>query len=136
MQAGSSIPENLEVLFNKLEKFLKTETVVGEPIVIGETTLVPIISVMFGCGTGSGGGTDEKGTNGTGSGLGLGARVVPNAILVIKKDEVTMLPVKGKNNLGNLVEMVPEIISKIDLSKFGKKNSENSNEAKSEEENK
>ncbi|WML37366.1 spore germination protein GerW family protein [Clostridium sp. OS1-26] len=136
MQAGSSIPENLEVLFTKLEKFLKTETVVGEPIVIGETTLVPIISVMFGCGTGSGGGTDEKGTNGTGSGLGLGARVVPNAILVIKKDEVTMLPVKGKNNLGNLVEMVPEIISKIDLSKFGKKNSENSNEAKSEEENK
>lgn len=136
MQAGSSIPENLEVLFNKLEKFLKTETVVGEPIVIGETTLVPIISVMFGCGTGSGGGTDEKGTNGTGSGLGLGARVIPNAILVIKKDEVTMLPVKGKNNLGNLVEMVPEIISKIDLSKFSKKNPENNDKAKSEEDNK
>lgn len=136
MQAGSSIPENLEVLFNKLEKFLKTETVVGEPIVIGETTLVPIISVMFGCGTGSGGGTDEKGTNGTGSGLGLGARVIPNAILVIKKDEVTMLPVKGKNNLGNLVEMVPEIISKIDLSKFSKKNPKNNDEDKSEEDNK
>lgn len=136
MQAGSSIPENLEVLFNKLEKFLKTETVVGEPIVIGETTLVPIISVMFGCGTGSGGGTDEKGANGTGSGLGLGARVVPNAILVIKKDEVTMLPVKGKNNLENLVGMVPEIISKIDLSKFSKKNPEKNDEAKSEEDNK
>lgn len=136
MQVGSSIPENLEVVFNKLEKFLKTETVVGEPIVIGETTLVPIVSVMFGCGTGSGGGTDEKGTNGTGSGLGVGARVVPNAILVIKNDEVTMLPVKGKNNMGSLVEMVPELISKIDLSKFSKKNSENNNDTKCEEEDK
>lgn len=136
MQTGSSIPENLEVLFSKLEKFLKSETVVGEPIVIGETTLVPIVSVMFGCGTGSGGGTDEKGTNGSGSGLGLGARIVPNAMLVIKNNEVTMLPVKGKNNLGNLVEMVPEIISKIDLSKFSKKNAKSNDEAKSEEDNK
>lgn len=136
MQAGSSIPENLEVVFTKLEKFLKSETVVGEPIVIGETTLVPIVSVMFGCGTGSGGGTDEKGTNGTGSGLGVGARVVPNAIIVIKKDEVTMLPVKGKNNLENLVGMVPEIISKIDLSKFNKKKTEDNDEVKTEENNK
>lgn len=136
MQTGSSVPENLEVLFSKLEKFLKTETVVGEPIVIGETTLVPIISVVFGCGTGSGGGTDKKGNNGSGSGLGLGARIVPDAMLVIKNNEVTMLPVKDKNNLGNLVEMVPEIISKINLSKFGKKNSKNNDAAKNEEDNK
>lgn len=130
MQAGSSIPENLEVLFNKLENFLKTETVVGEPIVVGETTLVPIISVMFGCGTGSGGGTDEKGADGSGSALGLGARVIPNAILVIKKDVVTMLPVKDKNNIGNLIEMVPEIVSKLDLKKFKKKNPENAEDDK------
>ncbi len=47
-----NIPENTEVLFSNLEKFLKTETVVGEAIVIGETTLIPLITVSFGCGTG------------------------------------------------------------------------------------
>ena len=111
------VKENIDTLFSNLEKFLKTETVIGDPIVIGETTLVPIISVSFGCGTGGGTGKDNKGMDGTGSGLGAGARVSPNAILVIKNDEVTMLPVKGKSNLDALVNMVPEIVSKIKCKK-------------------
>ncbi len=131
MSNESSMSQNLEMIFNKLEKFLKTETVVGEPIVVGETTLVPIISVMFGCGSGGGVGTDDKGANGSGSGVGMGARIVPNAILVIKKDEVSMLPVKDKNSLGNLIEMVPEIISKINIKK-SEKNPDESNEEKTE----
>ncbi|MHC1684785.1 MAG: GerW family sporulation protein [Clostridiaceae bacterium] len=121
MDFKSSIPENLEALFGKLESFLKTETVVGEPIVVGSTTLVPIVTVTFGGGTGGGVGKDPKGADGSGGGAGIGARITPNAILVIKNDEVSMLPVKGRNNLENLVEMVPEIISKIDLKKYCKK---------------
>ncbi|NMM63357.1 sporulation protein [Clostridium sp. P21] len=129
MSNGSSIPENLEVLFNKLQNFLKTETVVGEPIVVGETTLVPIISVSFGCGTGSGGGTDDKGANGSGGGLGFGAKVTPNAMLVIKNDSVTMLPVNNKSNVENLLQMVPGI-----MSKFKKDKKNNDKEEKTTEE--
>ena len=114
---NNSMKESFDSLFTNLEKFIKTETVVGEPIVVGEVTLVPIISVMFGCGTGGGTGQDNKGMTGNGSGGGGGARISPNAILVIKKDEVTMLPVKGKNNLDNLINMVPDIVSKINIKK-------------------
>lgn len=120
------VKENLDTLFSNLEKFLKTETVIGEPIVVGETTLVPIISVTFGCGTGGGTGKDNKGMDGTGSGLGAGARVSPNAILVIKKDEVTMLPVKSKNNLDALINMVPEIMLKVKGKKAGESGEEKS----------
>ena len=115
--ANNSIKESLDSVFTNLEKFIKTETVIGEPIVVGEVTLVPIISVMFGCGAGGGTGGDNKGMTGDGSGGGGGARISPNAILVIKKDEVTMLPVKGKNNLDNLINMVPDIVSKINIKK-------------------
>jgi len=114
---NNSIKESLDSVFTNLEKFIKTETVIGEPIVVGEVTLVPIISVMFGCGAGGGTGGDNKGMTGDGSGGGGGARISPNAILVIKKDEVTMLPVKGKNNLDNLINMVPDIVSKINIKK-------------------
>ena len=72
---------------------------------------------MFGCGTGGGTGSDNKGMTGNGSGGGGGARISPNAILVMEKDEVIMLPVKGKNNLDNLINMVPDIVSKINLKK-------------------
>lgn len=114
---NNTMKESFDSLFGNLEKFIKTETVVGQPIVVGEVTLVPIISVMFGCGTGGGTGSDNKGMTGNGAGGGGGARISPNAILVIKKDEVTMLPVKGKNNLDNLINMVPDIVSKINFKK-------------------
>ena len=48
MEDRTPINESLETLFNHLGKFLKTETVVGEPIIVGETTLIPIITVSFG----------------------------------------------------------------------------------------
>ncbi|MBC2580497.1 spore germination protein GerW family protein [Clostridium sp. DJ247] len=126
MADNVSIAENIDALFSKLEKFLRSDTVVGHPISVGETTLVPIVTITFGCGTGTGSGSggDNNGIDGSGSGLGAGARVTPNAILVIRNNEVTMLPVKGKNNLSNLVEMVPEILSKLDLKNM-KKNASN-----------
>jgi uncharacterized spore protein YtfJ len=126
MQSNTSITENIDVLFSKLEKFLRSETVAGQPINLGETTIVPIATITFGCGTGTGIGGDGKDSeNTTGSGLGVGAKVMPNAVLVIKKDQISMLPVKGKNSMSNFMEMVPEIISKLDLKNIMNGNKEN-----------
>ncbi len=113
MEGKTPLNESLETLFNNLEKFFRTETVVGEPIVIGETTLIPIITVTFGAGGGGGAGNDEKGNGGTGNGIGVGARITPDAVLVIKNDEITMMPVKNRCSLDKLVGMVPELIKKI-----------------------
>lgn len=117
MEGKSIVNESLETLFNNLEKFFKTETVVGEPIVVGETTLIPIITVSFGAGGGGGNGTDEKGNGGGGTGIGVGAKITPDAVLVIKNDEVTMMPVKNRCNLDKLVGMVPDIVKKIKVKK-------------------
>ncbi|MFZ5352136.1 MAG: GerW family sporulation protein [Bacillota bacterium] len=117
MEGKLPVTESLETLFSHLQRFLSTETVVGEPIVIGETTLIPIITVSFGCGGGGGNGTDEKGNGGYGTGVGVGARITPDAIMVIKDGEVNMLPVKNKCNLDKLVSMVPEIVKKIKIKK-------------------
>jgi len=117
MESKTPINESLETLFSHLEKFLKTETVIGEPIAVGETTLIPIITVAFGCGGGGGGGKDEKGNDGMGTGVGVGAKISPDAVIVIRQDTVTMLPVKNRSNLEKLVGMVPEIVKKIKLKK-------------------
>jgi len=117
MESKTPVNESLETLFSHLEKFLKTETVIGEPIVVGETTLIPIITVAFGCGGGGGGGKDEKGNDGMGTGVGVGAKISPDAVIVIKQDSVTMLPVKNRSNIEKLVGMVPEIVKKIKLKK-------------------
>lgn len=111
MSSGSEV---FNTLFEKLEKFLTTETVVGEPFQVGNITMVPIISVSFGLGGGGGTGKDSKGDSGSGSGGGVGCKVTPNAMLVIKNDEVSVVPLTNRGSLEKIVEMVPEIIAKMD----------------------
>ena len=122
-----NMTENAEALFTNLERFIKTETVVGEAIIVGETTLIPLITVSFGCGTSGGTGNSVKAGEGNGGGLGAGARITPTAILVIKDGNVTMLSIKGKANLDNLIQMVPGLLSKVSSKMGGFKNKKDKN---------
>lgn len=111
--ANFDFKESVETIFDKLENFLKTKTVVGDPLKIGETTIVPFINLSFGLGTGGGNGTDERGNGGVGGGGGTGARISPTAVLVIQGERVELLPIRKSGGLDKLVEMVPGIIEKI-----------------------
>lgn len=113
MSNDFNIGENISVIFEKLENFLKTKTVVGEPLTIGDTTIVPFIDISFGLGTGGGGGSDEKKGQGTGGGAGSGAKISPTAVLVIKGDTYELLPFKKAGGLERLIDMVPEIVDKV-----------------------
>lgn len=117
---NNMVKENIDSIFENLERFLKTETVVGQPITVGEATIIPMISVSFGAGTGAGDGNDGKGNGGNGGGGGVAAKVSPTAVLVIKNGEVNVISLKGKNNLESLVAMVPDIVEKIKLKKDDK----------------
>ncbi|RCX16572.1 putative spore protein YtfJ [Anaerobacterium chartisolvens] len=113
MASTFSVSENINIIFEKIENFLKTKTVVGEPMKIGETTIVPFINVSFGMGSGGGDGIDEKGVGGGGGGAGMGARVSPTAVLIIQGDRTELIPIKKSGGLEKLLEMVPDIVEKI-----------------------
>ncbi|EPR13939.1 GerW family sporulation protein [Ruminiclostridium papyrosolvens] len=110
MANNFNFSESMSVIFDKLENFLKTKTVVGEPIKIGDVTLVPFINMSFGLGIGGGTGNDEKGMGGEG---GTGAKISPTAVLVISGDKVELLPIKKSGGLDKLLDMVPGIVEKI-----------------------
>ncbi len=107
----AGVKDSLMVLFEKLESFLTTKTVVGEQIKVGDTTIIPVISVCFGLG--SGGSETDNAKSDPGSGAGAGAKVAPTAIIVIKDDKVELLSIKRSGSLDKLIEMAPEIISRI-----------------------
>ena len=50
---GNEVKDLLKSNLEEIEKVLSTKTVVGEPTVIGDTTLIPLISVGFTVGAGS-----------------------------------------------------------------------------------
>ncbi len=107
--------ENVDTLFAKLEEFFSSHTVIGEPIQVGDTTLIPIIDVSIGVGLGGGDGVDEKGNKGNGGGGGVGAKGTPTAVIAIQGERIEMLPIQRQAGLEKLVEMVPDILSKINF---------------------
>lgn len=119
----STAKDVMESIYDKLDNFLKTETVIGRTIDLGEVKLIPIITASFGLGGGVG---EEENESVTGGG-GLGCKISPDAILVVRGSEVEMMPVKNRDALDKLIEQVPDIINKIDnsISKNLKKKKDN-----------
>lgn len=104
--------ENLEALVSRLENLMTTKTLVGEPIVSGSITIIPIMTAAVGFGLGSGEGTDNK-HGGKGAGGGAGIRLSPTALLIIQGEKVQVYSVAKKSALEQLAAMVPEALSKF-----------------------
>lgn len=126
----SKLNNNLEVLLSQLENFITTKTVVGEPIHIQDTILVPLVDVCFGVGAGATAASKVKernkdkeryidGPSDSGAG-GLGARITPSAMLVIQNGTTQLINIKGQDSISKLIDMVPGLVSNIPhlVSKF------------------
>lgn len=111
--------ELLEVLAAQVRDLAKTETVVGEPIRLGDTTIVPVSRVMVGFGGGSGSGeAGEAGkvdkAGGSGGGGGGGVRIEPAAFIVQRGDEVSVIAAPAKRGaLAEMFEQVPDLIERL-----------------------
>lgn len=121
--ANTSITESMKVLFEHLEGMLQAKTVFGEPITVGEVTLIPVVDIMFGAGAGGGTGVD-KGQHGEGAGGGAGARVSASAVIVIRDAQVQVMKLKHAAAIDRLIELVPEVLE--GLKKSGDKKPANS----------
>ena len=109
-----------EELVEAMEHFITTKSVVGEPIQVGDTILLPLADVSFGMGIGM----FSKGENGTG---GVGGKITPNAVLVLKKGSSKIISVKDADGISKIIDMVPDVVNKFGDKvgdKFGKKDKE------------
>lgn len=114
----SNLNANLETLFGKMEDFVSTKTVVGEPLTIGDMIIIPLVDVAFGVGAGSTDSAAEKDKKESGAG-GLGAKISPSAVIVINKSgEIQLVNIKNQNAVNKLIDMVPGIAGKLN---FGSK---------------
>ena len=103
----------LKAITSEMQKSMTTKSVVGDPITIQETTLIPLINIgmVFGVGVGSGKGREQ----GEGSGGGGGLGIKPVAVVIIDKSGVKMELLKEAHPsmVEKLVEAVPRIAEAI-----------------------
>jgi len=117
---GVSLNNNIDALFNRMEGFVSSETVVGQPVNIGGVIIVPLVDVAFGLAAGSTETDDDKKKKDGGMG-GLGAKITPSAVLVIMNGTVQLVNVKNQDSVNKLIDMVPGILTKFNLDKYFKK---------------
>ena len=108
--AENTFNSSLQQLLSGLDSFLSTKSVIGAPISINDTTILPLIDVSMGVGAGAFSGNRSDG----GTGGGLGAKMSASGVLIIRNDgTVRIVNANNTDTLTKVVEMVPDVIDKI-----------------------
>lgn len=113
MDQNTSFSQNINTLFSELQDFTKTESTMGKPVSFEDKTFIPVVSVTLGYGSGANSLKNKTGNsdqNSSGN-VGLGARITTDAVLVINKDSVSMLPVNEKSNIDQVLNKIPELLT-------------------------
>jgi uncharacterized spore protein YtfJ len=91
---NNDFERTVQSLFGGMNEFVTSKTVVGDPIHVGDTIILPLVDVTFGVGAGTS--TNAKSPN---AGGGLGGKVTPTAVLVISGGNTKMVNVKTQDGL-------------------------------------
>ena len=104
--AESSFNSVVNSLLDGMEGFLSSKTVVGEPVTVGDTILIPFVDVSFGVGAGTFRG--DKKDNGAG---GLTGKMAPSAVLVISHGTTRLVNIKNQDSITKILDMVPDLVN-------------------------
>ena len=115
---SQNLPNMLQDTISKIREMVDVNNVIGEPIVVGDVTIIPVSKVSVGFG---GGGSDFVSKNPNkqdtpfGGGVGGGVKVSPVCFLIVKDGAVRMMPVAepASSTADRIVEMLPDTLDKL-----------------------
>lgn len=104
----------MENTLEKMRQMVDVSTIIGEPMVTGDTTLIPVSKVTYGF---TSGGTDlpsKQNAELFGGGGGGGITITPVAFIVIQSGKVRMMQINNyTSSADRAVSMIPELIDKL-----------------------
>ncbi|MBQ6550294.1 MAG: GerW family sporulation protein [Lachnospiraceae bacterium] len=105
--AQNDFNESIRTLLSGLDGFVSSKTVVGTPVKVNDTVLLPLMDVEVGVGAGA------FGNKALGTGGGMGAKMTPSAVLVIQNGASKLINIKNQDSLTKVLDMVPEVMDRI-----------------------
>ena len=112
----------LGVSMENIHQMVDVNTIIGDPIVSGETTIIPISKVSFGFASG-GSDLPSQAAEKFAGGAGAGVTVKPVAFIVIKADgDVKLLELGEKSSpVEGILDSLPSLFEKIKSAAANKK---------------
>ena len=98
----------IDSLMKGADAVFSAKTVVGEPVRIDDTIILPLVDISFGMGAGASA-KDSK----NGAGGGITGKVSPSAVLVIKNGTSKLVNVKNQDAITKILDLVPDVVDKI-----------------------
>ena len=111
----NSITGIMDVTLEKIRTMVDAQTIIGNPIVMNDISIIPVSKVSFGLATG---GSDfpakAAGQTLFGGGGGAGVSIAPVAFLVINGNDVKMLQIyKDASTADKAISLLPELFDKV-----------------------
>lgn len=104
----------MENTLQKMREMVDVSTIIGDPMVTGDTTLIPVSKVTYGF---TSGGTDlpsKQGSELFGGGGGGGISITPVAFIVIQNNKVRLMQIDNyTSSADRAISMIPELIDQI-----------------------
>jgi uncharacterized spore protein YtfJ len=92
-------------LVSQIKEILNANSMLGKPLEVEGTTIIPIASIFFGFGSGTGSSEQETGTGGGG-----GGSVMPVGFLVISKEGELKVIEAQKSTLAEIIKAIVPVI--------------------------
>ncbi len=104
----------METTIERIREMVDISTIIGEPMVTGTTTLIPVSKVTYGF---SSGGTDLPSKSNQelfGGGGGGGISITPIAFIVIENGKTRMMQINNfTSSADRAIAMIPELVDKV-----------------------
>ena len=93
--ADNQFASTIGALFQGMDEFVTTKTVVGEPVTVGDAIILPLVDVT--CGMAAG----------------MSAKMTPSAVLVIQNGMTKVVNIKHQDALTKVLDMAPDLVNKF-----------------------
>lgn len=103
----------VDSLLKGMDAFLSAKTVVGEPITVNDTIILPLMDVSFGVGAGAFTGNSKNNAGG-----GMSGKMSPSAVIVIQNGNAKLVNIKNQDAATKIIDMIPDILDRF-ISKKG-----------------
>ena len=101
--ADNQFASTIGALFQGMDEFVTTKTVVGEPVTVGDAIILPLVDVTCGMAAGAFGQSAKEKNAG-----GMSAKMTPSAVLVIQNGMTKVVNIKHQDALTKVLDMAPD----------------------------
>ena len=109
----NSIKNIMDVTMEKLRAMVNADTIIGDPTVVGDITLIPVSKVSFGVASGGSDFPSKTQSGLFGGGGGAGVTISPVAFIVVSGGSVKMMPIYNEmTGVEKAISMAPEVLEK------------------------